>query len=121
MLSVHGGAGGSPTTHYALTSSSLQSNGLEALLERNRSAEQLLDTATGKRQSHAASATAATVHLCETATTCQLWPQPPTAVAQRCHSPGRPWAQWAAEPSPAHPPAQHLRASRPRHMRRSRC
>jgi hypothetical protein len=46
VLSVRGG-GGSPTTHYALTSSSLQSNGLEALLERNRTAEQLLDTATG--------------------------------------------------------------------------
>jgi hypothetical protein len=36
-----------PVTHYSLSCAVLQQNGLEALLERNGAAEQLLDLATG--------------------------------------------------------------------------
>jgi hypothetical protein len=38
-----------PVTHYSLSCAVLQQNGLEALLERNGAAEQLLDLATGQR------------------------------------------------------------------------
>lgn len=52
VLSVRcgGPAGGPPpVAHYSLPCAALQANGLEALLERNGTAEQLLDTATGQR------------------------------------------------------------------------
>ncbi|KAL4427348.1 hypothetical protein ABPG77_003257 [Micractinium sp. CCAP 211/92] len=53
VLSVRsaGGGGARPgsTTHYSIPTAALQRNGLEAVLERNGTAEQLLDVATGHR------------------------------------------------------------------------
>ncbi|KAL4422875.1 hypothetical protein ABPG75_009072 [Micractinium tetrahymenae] len=50
VLSVRSKAGpAGPATHYSIAAASLQCNSLEALLERNGSADQLLDTTTGQR------------------------------------------------------------------------
>lgn len=52
MLSVRGGGAGGgarpgSATHYTISTAALQSNGLEAVLERNGAAHQLLDAVTG--------------------------------------------------------------------------
>lgn len=48
MLSVRAKPSGAcTTTHYSISPASLQCNGLEAVLERNGAADQLLDSSTG--------------------------------------------------------------------------
>ncbi|KAL4440264.1 hypothetical protein ABPG75_003265 [Micractinium tetrahymenae] len=49
VLSVRSAGGHSTITHFCIPTAALQSNGLEAVLERNGTAEQLLDAATGQR------------------------------------------------------------------------